>query len=105
MPEKRKKALIFILIYGLIFILGFKSGEISNRIKNKLKLEQIPVSTQTNRIFYVTEKLDFGTYKETRFYELGENDILIKMFMNKTTRPLLKKRDLEIYDTKGERLY
>lgn len=106
MVKKVRMAILFLVIYAFLFWIGFRSGEVYNRTKNKVQVEKIIVKeTPPDKLFYVLEERDYGTYKCVEFNEFYENQIIMKFFFNKKLRPLLKLRKLKIYNSKGDRIY
>ena len=108
MDKKAKALILFFGAYLLVFWIGFKSGTIYLRMQNKLQVEMIDIARPPSSplTYYIVEKRDFGSYSNVIFQEVGEDDIIMKMFMNEKTRPLLKYRDIKIYNrTTGEQLY
>lgn len=92
-----------LLVYVLALWIGFRSGEIYNRMKNKVQIEKIAVTSLTQpKIFFVVEKKDNG---DVEFSKAGEEDVIIKFLYNEKLKPLLKRKDIEIYDSKGARIY
>jgi len=43
MGARQKRVVLFLAIYACLFWIGFKSGEIHNRMRNKLRIEIIPI--------------------------------------------------------------
>lgn len=114
MSEKIRKLVLFSLVYGLIFWIGFKSGVSYNRIKNKIAVEKIIIEqepqepqpkTKILKIYYIVEKYNYGNHSQATFREESESGLTMKFFFNKNLRPLLKLRDIKIYTSKGERIY
>lgn len=109
MVEKMiRRIVVFLIIYGLIFLVGFRSGEIANRMKNKTKIETIPIPRPigpVDRHFYTIERTDHGIFKELSFQEISESNTIMKFFFNKKLRPYLKMRDLKIFSSRGVRIY
>lgn len=106
MAEKNAlKIIMFLIIYALIFWVGFRSGEIHNRMNNKLQLENVPRQRNIDRRFYLVEKHDFGIYKSVSIEEISEDSVIMKFYFNRKLRPLLKNRKLKIYTPRGVRIY
>ncbi|MDD5496782.1 MAG: hypothetical protein PHP46_06790 [Candidatus Omnitrophica bacterium] len=106
MLEKIRRLVIFLLIYGLILAIGFKSGMSYNRMKNRLAVERIQIlETVEPKKYFIVEKYNYGNYSQVNFREENEKDVTMKFFFNESLRPLLKLRDIEIYTSKGERIY
>ena len=103
MDKRLKNLVILLLVYGLVFWLGFRSGEIYNRVKKGMQVEKIRIPTESS--YYAVEEKDFGTYRTVDFYELGDTNVIIKFLFNENLKPLLKLRNIKIYDSKGERIY
>jgi hypothetical protein len=101
--NKTRKTLLFLLIYIIIFWLGFKSGEVHNRIKDPAKLSEIMPPRPA--IFYVVEKIDYGNYSRTQFSLIHPDNIIMHFLKNERLKPLLKLLDLQIYTEEGERIY
>lgn len=108
MFEKIRRLIIFFIIYGLIFWVGFKTGVSYNRTKSKIVVEKIIIEQEkTDKIknYYIVEKNNYGNYSQVTFREEYNTGLTMKFFLNKNLRPLLKLRDLKIYTSKGERIY
>ncbi len=107
MSKKAKDLISLIIISILLFWLGFRAGEMYNRIR-KMKIEKIaiPVPTPTpQKIFYIVEKVNYGAYSIVQFYPQKDDDPIIVFLYNEKLKHLLKLRDLQIYTFKGERVY
>lgn len=104
MAKEVRKIVWLLAVYIIIFWIGFRSGEIYNRIKNKVKIENvvIPVGMPEPRKFYIVETDRLGGIS---FADVDETDVRIKFFLNKNLKPLLKLRNLKIYTVRGERIY
>jgi len=110
MHKKARTIITLLLVYVLMFWIGFRSGEIYSRSKKKLEVVIVPrplppLPPSLIRTFYVVEKQDYGKYSQVNFSEINEKDITIKFFLDKRLRPLLKMRNLKIYTSKGGRIY
>ena len=108
MSEKIRRVIIFFIVYGLIFWIGFKTGVIQNRMKNKVIIEKMLIKQEEvaeNPAYYIVEKYNYGTYSQVAFRLETENDLTIKIFLNEKLKPLLKLRDIQIYTTEGEQVY
>ncbi len=106
MDKRLKKVLLFALAYALLFLVGFKVGEASHRMKNKLQYEKIAITHERlPKRYYIVETHDQGSYSNVTFAEVGDDDPVVKFLRNDKLKPLLKLRKLEIYDLEGERLY
>lgn len=108
MDKKIKGVILFLGAYLLVFWIGFKSGTIYLRTQNKVQVERIeipapppPVST----LFYLVERRNYGSYSAVNVDEISADSVTMKMFKNEKLRPLLKLRDIEIYDVNGEKIY
>lgn len=101
MGDRVKKITLFLCIYALLFWIGFRSGEIHNRMKNKVVIEKIVYAEKEQpklRTFYIVEVNSIA--------KVDENHVFIEVFLNEKLRYLLKKRPLlEIYDKDGARVY
>lgn len=87
MSKKTKNIVLFLIFYSFTFWLGFKSGEIHNRMKNEIKIERVPLfydrTSPMNEILNVRTKGDeHGFYNDViredfdkRFYEKAESDV------------------------------
>lgn len=103
---KSIKAVMLLGIYILLFWVGFRSGEIYNRMRNKLKIEKVVIhQLPPEKLYYIVETYYNKGYKETGFEMATDNDVRIKFFLNKKMRPLLRLRDIKIYTQKGDRIY
>ncbi len=99
MAKMIRRVILFLIVYGLIFWVGFRAGEISNRMRS---FEKVVSQPQT---FFLIEKHDYGNYSIVTFDEVSEVHPIIKFFNNKNLKDLLKLRDLQIYKSNGERVY
>ena len=106
MVKRIRMTILFLAIYALLFWIGFRSGEIYNRMKSKIQIEKIIVKEKSHdKIFYVVEEKDYGAYKSTDFYEIPETHMFIRFFQSEKLRPLLKLRNMKIFDSEGNRIY
>jgi len=106
MDKRIRQIILFLVIYGFLFLIGFKSGEAYHRMKNRLGFEKIDVTREAfPKRYYIVETRDFGTYSDTTFNEVGDDDTVIRFYQNENLKPLLKLRKLSIYNLKGERIY
>lgn len=107
MENKKRNIVIFIGAYLLVFWVGFNSGSIYSRMHKTMKFEQVELAKAVTppAVYYVLENKDYGNYKAVTFNEIYENDILIKMLKNEKLKPLLKERDMSIYDAEGNKIY
>lgn len=107
MDKKTKAIILFLGAYMLVFWIGFKSGTIYLRMKNRVQVEKVvTVVPPAPPQFYIVEKRDYGSYSAVT-YESGDegNNTIIQMFMNEKVRPLLKSRNIKIYKSTGEQVY
>lgn len=110
MAKKFKVAVILLAVYLAVFAVGFKSGSIYVRMKKKVDVERVeiprpPAPPPLSDAFYIIERTDFGNYTKVTFERGMKDDVIIDMFLNEKLRPLLKARNLEIYNQEGERVY
>jgi hypothetical protein len=103
MDNKRRQVILFIIAYALVFVVGFRAGEIYNRMKRGYKAEGIVVPVQGS--YYVVEERDYGTYRYTDIFECGTDHVLIKCLLTEKLKPLLKSKNIQIYDMNGDRVY
>jgi len=105
MDKKVKTTVLLLTLYLLVFSIGFKSGGSYVRMKRfEVERIELPAPPKVEN-FYIVEKCDYGTYKSVAFQEVTDSNAIIKMYMNAKLRPLLKRRDIEIYNETGERIY
>lgn len=111
MQKNVKTIVVLVLVYILVFYVGFKSGISYLRMKGKIKVESIEVPAPLPPApapvtYYIIEKMDRGTFSYYEYSEVSGRDIFIKLLHDQKLRHLLKLRDIQIYqqDT-GERLY
>ena len=108
MGKKIKTALLLLAVYLLVFWVGFKSGTVFQRMQNKMQVEKVEIATPPNlsaRLFYVVEKIDYGSYSRETVEEVNADNPIIRICTNEKLRPLLKSRDVKIYNGDGERVY
>ena len=109
MGKKIKTVLLLLVVYLLVFWVGFKSGSIYVRMQKKMQVERVEIavtpSTPLPQTFYVVERLDYGNYSRETIEEAYSYSPIIKIFMNEKLRLLLKSRDIKIYAETGERIY
>jgi len=98
--DKIRKALLLVLIYLVIFWVGFRSGEIHYRTKKFSASQKISIQD-----YYIIETFHYGSHTIANFYRANEEDIVIKFLKDENLRPLLKMRDLKIYTPEGKRIY
>ncbi|MDD5421821.1 MAG: hypothetical protein WC592_01205 [Candidatus Omnitrophota bacterium] len=104
MEKSIKRLIIFLLVYLVLFWIGFRSGEIYNRMKNKVAIERV-IIPQSPRYYYIVENSTGNWGSTVTFSRVGEDDTILQFFFNEKLRPLLKLRDLKIYKNDGERIY
>ena len=63
--------------------------------------EKIQIPSSYIKTYYVVEKDDKGVV----FSEVNESYSVIRFYLNEKLRPLLKLRDIQIYDSNGNRIY
>jgi len=108
MLKKIKIGILLLVVYLLVYGVGYKSGVAFMRMKHGVRAETIQIMAQpvqpTSYFIVETVETDYGD--RTTFLEVNENDVLIRILNNPLMKHLLKMRRLEIYksDT-GERLY
>jgi len=100
MQKSIKKIAVYVSIYLIVFFIGLRSGEIYYR--NIANRTPQPIE---NSSYYLIENYNYGTYKQSVISEIDDSNIIIKLLRDEKLKPLLKKRDIEIYDKNGERLY
>ena len=103
MEKKVRNVVLLLALYVLIFIVGFRAGEIYNRMKRGFKAEKVVVPISD--IYYVVEDRDYGTYRYTDFRECGSGDPLIQFLYNENLKPILGEKKLRIYKSSGDRIY
>ena len=104
MAAKAKSVIILLAVYLLIFWVGFRSGEIYNRIKKGFRLERIVVPVEKRDVFYIVEQRD-STVDFTKCDIADGKNVIMDLYNNEKLRPLLKLKKLQIYDSKGDRIY
>lgn len=108
MNKKTQAVILFLGAYLLVFWVGFKSGSIYLRMKNKIEVEkiQLPGNIVPPTIYCIVEKHNYGNFSTVSFQEASRQDTIMKIFFNEKLRHLLKLRDIKIYnqDT-GEQVY
>lgn len=107
MSKETRKIVILLIVYLIALWTGFRSGEIYNRMKNKIKIERVGipcVKVIPSKLFYIVEKRGDAD-KDIVYTEIPETDIIMKLYFNEKLRPLLKSRNIQIYTKNGERLY
>lgn len=107
MVRKTIKLALFLSIYLIALWIGFRSGEMYNRMRNKVQVETIaiPTAQEPDDIFYVVEEHDYGAYKAVEFAQIYESHIFMRFLRNSNLKPLLGRRKIEIYNLKGDRIY
>lgn len=109
MLKKVKIAVILVGIYLIVFWIGFRAGGMYLRMQNKVQVERIEIPVveppPAPASFYLVERYNRGSYSSVDVSEISETSTTIKMFKNEKLRPLLKLRDIEIYNDSGEKIY
>lgn len=103
MDKKTKTAILMLGVYLLVFGVGFKSGAAYLRMQRNVQAERIVVPAYPQ--FYIVERHDYGTYSNVTFEKADKNTAIIEIFMNEKLKPLLKLRDIKIYQSSGEQVY
>jgi len=103
MDKKIKIPVLMLVVYLIVFGIGFKSGMIYFRMQKKLQVERIVIPDYPQ--FYIVERHDHGGYNSVTFTKANKDDPIIEIFMNEKLRPLLKQRDIKIYKPTGEQVY
>jgi hypothetical protein len=105
MDKKIKKIIFLSLIcIPVFFWLGFRSGEIYNRMQKEVKNTQL-LRPPALKVFYIVEETEENGHTRVRFDQTNEQQLIMKFFYNKKLKPLLKLRNLKIYTPDGERIY
>lgn len=110
MDKKIRRIGLFLAAYVFMFWVGFRSGEIHNRIykkdMDKVLSEISPIiAPRPMRNFYIVERQYYDNYSKTIFEFVNESDTRIRLFLNRRLRSLLKQRKIKIYTLKGVRIY
>lgn len=101
-----KKVILILAFWALVFWVGFRSGEVYNRMKTKILVERILAPAKPMvRSYYLVERHQYNGYSTVTFDEVGDQNAVMKFFFSKKLRPLLKLRDIKIYASKGGRIY
>ena len=103
MEKKARSAVLVIVLYVVIFIVGFRAGEIYNRMKKGYKAEKVVVPVSD--VYYVVEERDYGTYRYTDVRACGDGDPLIQILYNAKLKPILEEKKVRIYKSNGDRVY
>lgn len=103
MDKKVKIAIVMVLVYLVVFFIGFKSGSIYTRMKNEIAVEKIVLPDYPQ--YFIVETQEYGTSRVVTFNKADKNDVVIEMFMNAKLRHLLEMRDLKIFTSDGEQVY
>ena len=104
--ENMRKIILLLAVYLLIFWVGFRMGEIHNRMKNRIKVEKIIIPAQSEiKSYYVIEEASEANSGHVSFREVNGEDVMIKFLYNEKLKPLLKSRNLKIYTSEGDRVY
>ncbi len=103
MEKKVRNVALFLALYVLIFIVGFRSGEIYNRMKKGYKAEKVVVPILD--VYYVVEERDYGTGRYTDVRTCGDGDPLIQILYNEKLKPILEEKKVRIYKSNGDRIY
>lgn len=98
---KKSRSLIFLLAaYVLIFFIGYRAGEINNRLKRGVNVQKVAPEN-----YYMVEEIDYGNYHRAEFYEINSTNLIMKFYNDPRLKPLLKLRNIKIYKNDGERIY
>ena len=103
MEKKVRSVVLVLVLYVVIFIVGFRTGEIYNRLKKGYKAEKVVVPISD--VYYVVEDRDYGTYRYTDVRACGDGDPLIQLLNNKKLKPILEQKKVQIYKSNGDRVY
>lgn len=104
METKQKRIALFLVIYIVLLWVGFKSGVVYTRMRNKLAVEKVYVpNAPKTEIYYV---VSLNKANEVISYdEVDENSTVMKIYFNNELRPILKGSNIVIYDSKGNKIY
>lgn len=117
MAGKAKSIISLLVIYLVMFWIGFRSGEIYNRAKageiyNLIRAEEIykrakakEMEANLKNTYFIIEKQKAGNYESVNFYEAEESHPIIKIFRNEKLKDLLKQGNIQIYTSDGKRIY
>jgi len=109
MDKVFKKLIVYTVIYAVIFLVGFKSGSIYNRMMKKSEAQKIIIPEEPEEPepthYYIVEKRDYGSYTHVNFTAADENHILIRFLFNENLKPLLRLRDIKIFTEEGKQIY
>ena len=104
MAAKAKSVIILLAVYVLIFWVGFRAGEIYNRVEKGFRLERIAVPVQNVDAYYIVEERG-SAVEFTKCAVSDTNNAIMDIYNNEKLRPLLKLKKIQIYDSKGDRIY
>lgn len=100
-----KRSIIFLLLYLLVFWIGFRAGEIRRQAINN-KLKATITLRKPMRTFFVVERRYVGEGHYFMYLDkVIEDNTIIQYFLNKRMRHFLKDRNMRIYSSRGVRIY
>ena len=106
MANNRKMVVIAIAAYLVMLAIGFRAGQIYQRMKHTINIEKVVLpEAPVVESFYIVEKKNYGTYENVEIYEAYNTHPYLKMIRNEKLRKLLEGRDLQIYTSDGQRIY
>lgn len=105
MSKKTRTVILFLIGYTIALLVGFRSGEVYNRMKNRVMVEKVEMPAEPTRVVNRYYAVEISRGNDASYSEFSENDVLIKIFNNEKLRPLLKLKNIQIYNKDGERLY
>lgn len=102
------KALWVLIIYLIVFWVGFRTGEIYNRMRFKAEVKKIEIPKPTEprkKEYLVIEKIKNREKEVVHFRRVDESHVFIRMYKNNKLKKLLGLKDLQIYTFDGKRIY
>ena len=108
MDKKYSRLALMLGVYIFLFWIGFKTGAVHTRMKNRINVETIKIPQivkPEDKTYYIVERIDAVCHKDAVFTRTDERHPIIRFFLNKKLKPLLKLKDIEIFDDNGDRIY
>lgn len=113
MAKRIRRVALFLVIYAVLFWIGFRTGEMCSMGKERVRVQEIVEYIMNEKktkdelrgkvSYYVVYEDEKGVISD--FSEVPENNIFIKLFFNEKLKHLLKARKIQIYNSNGDRLY
>ncbi len=101
MAKEVRRPFLILLACALVFLIGFRSGEIYNRMKKKTERIVIVQGDIKQRFYYLVQ----GKPPRLGLDVVDERDVRMKFFLQRKMRHFLRLNRIKIYSKRGVRIY